>query len=580
MPVLPSFANGCRRCLVLSLAATVLAATGCGSSGPSGTSVDPANAVPASAALYAGAVVRPEGSLQTAARSAGQTLTHQADPYLRLLGALQTPGSGTLDFKRDVAPWLGLRAGVFLSAAGSGGSEEAIGKLLTLVQQGLLGKGSSVGAFPFAAHSVEGAIVLDTRDTAKARSFLKALAGRAGAQTTSYRGVSYQATSSAIAFGIVSRLAVIGTEPALRAVIDTASGGPALARAPSYSKLLAGAPSGALAHIYADPSALDGTKGAAAQGSSSALSLLAGGRTVNVSLVPSKTSIAVDADALSSSGGGGLLASSSQAAEAMGELPGESWLAVGLGDVGATLGRSSGALQGIASLASLLTGSGAEEGQAAGLSVKGLLAGILQPLRELGGETAQARRELTSWMGSAGLFASGTGLLELKGGIAIESKDRALSRAAVAKLGAKLRKSGGSVQSASIPGTDAALAARLSGLPVVLYIANGKGANSKTKFVIGIGEASIETALNPSSSLSGAAAYGTASAALDGGHPSVIVDFPTLLGLLEGIGLSEDPTIAPFVPYLRSLTTLSGGASSAGSGVERFRLVLGLQQTG
>jgi hypothetical protein len=567
--------------LALALAAASIAATGCGSSGPSGTSIDPASAVPASAALYAGAVVRPEGSLQAAARSAGQTLTHQADPYLRLLGALQTPGSGALDFKRDVAPWLGPRAGVFLSAAGAGGSDEAVGKLLTLVQQGLLGQGSSGGAFPFAAHSVEGAIVLDTRDSAKARSFLRALAGRAGARTTSYRGVSYQATSNGIAFGVVARLAVIGTEPALHAVIDTTSGGPALARAPSYSKLLAAAPSAALAHIFTDPSALPSAKSSAARGSSSALSLLAGGRTVNVSLVPSKTSIAVDADTLSSSSGaGGLLGASSQAAAAMGELPGESWLAVGLGDVGGTLGRDSGALQGIASLASLLTGSGAEEGQAAGISVKGLLAGILQPLRELGGESAQARRELTSWMGSAGLFASGTGLLELKGGIAIESTDAALSRAAVAKLGAKLRKSGGSVQSASIPGTDAALAARLSGLPVALYIADGKGANGKTKFVIGIGEASIEAALNPSSSLSGAASYGTASAVLDGGHPSVIVDFPTLLGLLEGIGLSEDPTIAPFVPYLRSLTTLSGGGSSAGSGIERFRLVLGLQQTG
>jgi hypothetical protein len=585
MPVPPSLARRrrqSRRALVaVALTAISLAAAACGSSGPSGTSIDPANAVPASAALYAGAVVRPEGSLQTAARTAGQTLTHQADPYLRLLGALQTPGSGALDFKRDVAPWLGLRAGVFLSAAGTGSAEEAFGKLLTLVRQGLLGQGSSTGAFPFAAHAVEGAIVLDTRDTAKARSFLKALAGRAGAQTTSYRGVSYQATSSGIAFAIVARLAVIGTEAALHSVIDTTSGGPALAHASSYSRLLAAAPAGALAHIYANPGALNGAKGSAAQGSSSALSLLAGGRTVNISLVPSKTSIAVDADTLSAgAGAGGLLAASAQAAEAMGELPGESWLAAGLGDVGGALGRNSGALQSIASLAGLLTASGAEEEQAAGISVKGLLAGILQPLRELSGESGQARRELTSWMGSAGLFASGTGLLELKGGIAIESKDAALSRAAVAKLGAKLRKSGGSVQSASIPGTDAALAARLSGLPVVLYIANGKAANGKTKFVIGIGEASVAAALNPSSSLSGAAAYGTASATLGGAHPSVIVDFPTLLGLLEGIGLSEDPTIAPFVPYLRSLTTLAGGGSSAGGGVERFRLVLGLQQTG
>jgi hypothetical protein len=148
----------------------------------------------------------------------------------------------------------------------------------------------------------------------------------------------------------------------------------------------------------------------------------------------------------------------------------------------------------------------------------------------------------------------------------------------VAKVAAKLRQGGSSVQSATIPGTDAAVAARLSGLPVVLYIANGTDTAGKTKFVIGIGEASVETALNPSSTLSGAAAYGTASAALGGAKPSVIVDFPTLLGLLEGVGLSEDPTVAPLVPYLRSLTTLSAGPSSAGAGIERFRLVLGLQQ--
>jgi hypothetical protein len=181
-------------------------------------------------------------------------------------------------------------------------------------------------------------------------------------------------------------------------------------------------------------------------------------------------------------------------------------------------------------------------------------------------------------MGSAGLFASGSGLLELQAGIAIESKDPSLSKAAVAKVGAILRQGGGSVQGATIPGADAAISARLSGLPVVLYIANGTDAAGKTKFVIGVGEASVQAALNPSSTLSGAAAYGTASAALDGARPSVIVDFPTLLGLLEGVGLSEDPTIAPFVPYLRSLTTLSGGASTVGDGVERFRLVLGLQQ--
>jgi hypothetical protein len=569
--------------LLALLAAAVLAAGGCGSS-PTGTSVDPASAVPASAALYAGAIVRPEGSLQKAASAAGRALTHQADPYLRLLGALQTPGSGSLDYKRDVTPWLGTRAGVFISSGG-GSSEAAISRLLTLVQQGLLGSSPSGGSFPFAARAAEGAIVLDTRDAAKARSFVQTLAKRAGAHTSSYRGISYQ-LGSGVAFGIVARLVVIGTEPALRSVIDTtAGGGLALAHSPGYSKLQAVAPGGALAHLYANPGAVsEGASKSAPQGTASALALLAGQRLLNVSLVPTSSSFALDADAVapdgSGTGSGSLLAARPDASRALGELPEESWLAVGLGDLGATLSANAHALQGLSSLGSLLSGS-SNSAPSAGLSVPGLVEGLLKPLTVLGANTAETKRDFASWMGSAGLFASGSGLLELRGGIVIESKNPARSRAAVAKLGAMLRQGGGSVQRTSIAGTDAAVAVHLSGLPVVLDIADGRDSAGKTKFVIGIGEQSVEAALTPSGTLSGATSYASASAALgEGIQPSVLVEFPTLLGLLEGVGLSEDPTIAPLVPYLRSLGTLSGGGKSLGDGIERFRLVLGLQGSG
>jgi hypothetical protein len=569
--------------LALALVAIALAGAGCGSS-PSGTSIDPAGAVPASAAVYAGAIVRPEGSLQAAARASGRALTHQADPYLRLLGALQTPGAPAPNFDHDVAPWLGPRAGVFLSAGGSDG-EAAVARLLTLVEQGLLGKSSGSGSFPFAAHSVEGALVLDTRDSAKARSFVQGLAKHAGAQTASYRGISYQ-VANGIAFAIVARLVVIGTEPAVHSVIDTTSGGGlSLAHSPGYAKLQSSAPSGALAHLYANPGAFsEAAKDARVSGATSVLSLLAGQRLLDVSLVPAASSLAVDVDAAAvtpgaSGSSGGLFAGGAEAGQALGALPGESWLAVGLADVGKTLSSNTQALAGLSSLGSLLGGSSSES--SSGLNVKGLLEGLLKPLRALGSGSAQSRQALTSWMGSAGLFASGTGLLELKGGVVIDSKDPALSRAAVGKLAALLRKGGGSAQKTSIPGTDAAIAAHLTGLPVVLDIADGRDASGNTKFVIGIGEQSVTAALNPSATMSGSAALGSSAAALgEGIQPSAIVEFPTLLGLLEGIGLSEDPTVSPFVPYLRSVTTLSAGGKSLGNGIERFRLVLGLQTTG
>ena len=218
-----------------------------------------------------------------------------------------------------------------------------------------------------------------------------------------------------MAFGLVDRFAVIGSESGLRAVIETALGGGALAHASGYSKLLAVAPSNALAHIYSNPAS--STPTAKPEGISGLLQALTGAREANISVVPSASSLSIDADTLASGSAGeagGLLAADPQAAQALGELPGESWLAIGLGHVGATLSQDAQDLQALASLGSTLGGGPPES--SAGLSISGLLQGLITPLRELGADSAQARRDFASWMGSAGIFASGSSLLELKGG--------------------------------------------------------------------------------------------------------------------------------------------------------------------
>jgi len=544
---------------------------GCGSTHTSGTSADPAGVVPAIAPLYAGATVRPQGARRTAALSAGRALTHQADPYLRLLGTLQTPGSPALNFNSDVAPWLGPHAGIFLTSPSTSSS------LTTLLEQGLLGSSSASGAFPFTASGAQGAIVLDTSDAAKASSFLDAQAAHAGAHATSYRGVSYRSTAGGVAFGLVDRFAVIGSEAGMHGVIDTALGGPSLARASGYSRLLASAPGGAVAHVYSN---LAGPRTTATQqGLAGVLGLLTGGHQANVSLVPSASSLALDADTLQTgpaSATGGLLSADPQAAQALSELPGESWLAIGLGDLGSTLTQDVHALRALASLAG--TGS---EGPTPGLSLQGLLEGMTTPLSELGASSAQARRDFASWMDSAGIFASGASLLELRAGVVLTSSNPALSRAAVAKLAGQLRKAGGSVQPVTIAGTEAAVGARLSGLPVVLDIAAGRDSSGQARFVLGLGEASVATALNPPSTLASAASHSVAAATLgEGIQPSIMVNFPTLLTLLEGVGLTNDPAISGFLPYLRSATTLVGGGHSLSSEMQRFRLILGLQPAG
>jgi hypothetical protein len=560
--------------LLFLLSSTAMVA--CGSSHSSVTATDPATAVPASAPLFAGAIVRPTGSQKAAASAAGRTLTHQADPYLRLLTALQTPGSPPLDFGHDVEPWLGPSAGIFLSSL-TAAEESKIGGLLSGLARDLLGGSSGTSAFPFAAHGVQGAIVLDTSDAGKARSFLESQAKLAGAHASSYRGVAYQVTPEGTAFAVVHGLAVIGTVEGLQGVIDTTLGGPSLANAAGYAKLVSVAPSGTLAHVYVNPTVSGGT--GASAGGAGALGLLAGTRQTNISLVPSATSIGVDFDALAAPAtSGGLLASASEGAQAAGELPSESWLAVGLGNVGASLGGDVQGLRALVSLAGSLGGSGTEAPASGALSLNSLLEAILKPLGVLGANTAEARRDFASWMSSAGIFASGTGLVDLKAGIVISSKNPTLSRAAVGKLGELLRKSGASVQPVSIAGAQAAVSVELNGLPVTLDVVDARAANGQTKFVIGLSEASVAAALNPASTLSSSAPYAAASTALgEGIRPSITVDFPTFLGLLEGLGLTEEPSISKLVPYLRSLTTLAGGGDSPAGGIARLRIVAGLQ---
>jgi hypothetical protein len=540
--------------------------------------VDPATAIPASAAIYAGADVRPSGAEKSGALAAAKALTHQADPYLRLLGALQSPGSQQLRFAQDVAPWHRPHAGIFLTSLASADA------LTSLLQQGLLGGGAAGnGLFPFGAGGAQGAIVLDTSDAAKARSFLDGQAKRAGAHAAPYRGVSVQVNSSGVAFALVHRLAVIGSDAAVHSVIDTSQGASALASSSGYAKLLSAAPSGALAHIYANPAGAT-SSGGHQQGAGGLLGLLTGGRQANVSLLTTAGSLAIDADTLASgSGSGGLISNDPEAAQAFGELPAESWLALGLGHLGTSLSAD---VKGLGALASL-GASGASPGveappSASSLNVKSLLGAMLAPLEVLGANNALARRAFASWMGAAGVFASGGSLLELKAAIVIASKNPALSKGAVGRLAAVLSSHGGTLRKVKIPGTDAAVGVALTGLPVVLDIADGRDSTGHTKFVLGFGEASVEAALHPTSVMAQGAAPRTAAATAlgEGIQPSMVLDFPTVLTLLEGIGLTEDPTISKFVPYLRAVSTLAGGGRELGGEVQRFRLVLGLAHAG
>jgi hypothetical protein len=536
------------------LLAAVAALVGCGSSSGSG-GTDPAGLVPASAPLYASVTIKPSGGSSGTATVAAKKLTHLAEPYGSLAQTLLASAGGKPSFKSEISSWAGERAGMFVTSLNAKGAPTS-SSLQSLLQGGLSSLPSALGAGSFGPQGAQGAIVIQTSDVSGARSFLQKRASEQQAQATSYKGISIDVSSSGVAEGIVKNFAVIGSESGVHAVIDTSLGGAAITTAAGYVK----PPTDAIATVYAKPEALTGAigrLGATGQGISLLSQLFAGAQTVSLTVIATANSIALQGEIHSAGGTTPLFGP--EGAQALGELPGTSWLAAGVGDTGANLPRAFALLQSVASF-----GTSTVFSSFGGPSIEKLFKVLDSP-------KAKLQQDFGSWAGAGGMFVSGSGLFNLQAGLVIASKNPAASRAAVGKLAALMQSSGATVASASIPGADAAASVKLQGFPAVIFIADGSG-----KFVLGLGQQSVEGALSPSATLSTSPSYSTATATLGGGiEPSLIVEFPTLLGFLEGIGLTQSPGVSNLVPYFKSLGTLTAGATSQGA-VQHFKVVLGL----
>jgi hypothetical protein len=494
---------------------------GCGSSAPSGG--DPGSLVPASAPFYVAADVRPGGSLKSSLDSFSQKLLHVSDPGARIQAliapALRRQG---LDYKRDIQPWLGSRVGVFVISFSAAGSPD-------------------------------GGVVIAATDTAKARAALQRVAGRKGTPVPvrTYRGVTYE-LSGDTAEGIVGSYAVIGSEAGIHSVIDVKDGAASLAASPTYKSALASLPkAGSLATLYAEPhNLLSAAAQAAASkprsrhqaGTAAVLQRLVGVVNSNaivaaVTLDPHTIAIQASSNGSkpSTAGGGG--------ADTLAALPGDSWLALGAGDVGAAGTK---ALSVFGSLT-----------QAGGRRVP--LGGLLNP-----GKGFNLQRDLLSWAGDTGVFVRGTGLTDLGVAIAIQSKNQAASRAAVPRIGALLQGllgKGSTMRRLSGPDIDAGVAITPARVPLVIDVVDGAG-----KVVIGLGDASVHQALHPTTRFGDSAAYRTAAAALGGGvRPVFVLDFGGALTLLDGLGLNNNRSVAKILPYLRTLSTLAVGVGHSGT---------------
>ncbi len=199
--------------------AAAAAFAGCGAGG--GGPVNPARAVPPEAAAYLGVVLRPRGEAAAPTGAAARALAGPvpARSVARAAGAAFLPRAPRLRFGRDVRPWLGARAGIFLLARGSAPPA-----------RGLV----AVAADPAAAAAAVGRLA-------------------AGLPRRAVNGLAYRVGADGRAVAAARGFVVAGDEAAVRASLRTLASGLSLGASDRYSRTVTRGGRRRIAVLYADP---------------------------------------------------------------------------------------------------------------------------------------------------------------------------------------------------------------------------------------------------------------------------------------------------------------------------------------
>jgi hypothetical protein len=485
------------------LVGLALAAMGCGGAGAG--DADPATAVPADAALYAEAVVRPEGSLREQALEAAGKVLLTDDPETEIRRSVERVFEHLeLDYERDVKPWLGERAAIWM---------------------------------PARAELETAAMLLAAIDTDAALSSLEAALKRSGESPSrrSYRGNEYLVADDG-AGGIVGDFLVTAAEADYKRTVD-AFEGDSLAEADPYSGAVDELDDERLAHFWLDTAALfeqaraaDPELGARADQLSSLVPL--------DELPPVVGSFAADGDRLAvevrsrvdrGRFGSLLVGGSSPLVQ---EVPGDSWLALGSADVGESLSDTIDAIAGPIGGTALRR----EVRREAGLDLD---------------------RDVLDWIGDVAVFVRGDTPARLDGGLIIEPTDEERAADAFGRIvGAVQIAASNRARPVEVAGAEQAFEVIDAGDHFPIVLARGSGLVTVT-----VGRAAAEAALGSGDRLGETDLYSEAEE-LVGMEPSMLLSMPQVLELAGASG--PDAEFREIEPYLEAFSVLAAGTVADG----------------
>ena len=509
--------------LLLACAAALAAIVdGCGggNSGSGDVDVGPAAAVPQNAALYLDGTVNPTGSAEADARAAAAKIMGTNDPGGKIVSLIEREAKADghpIDYQRDVAPWLGEKAGVFFTS--------------------------------LADNAEKGAVVVQTTDVNASLAFARKASGSTPTNPAprTYKGVSYQTDPSQArnVFGVVGNFLVEGDRAGFRAAVD-ASQGESLGDSSDFKDAIGDLPDDRLGTIYTIPKSLLGALGPGQiDASSRQLLEKSAGDSLQQPVSGAITASATNIDLEATGGSNGV---DTPQSSLIGDVPSGAWLALGAADLGDAVKRTLD-------------------------QVKDSIPNFDQAVQQLEAATGSSLDQLTGSLGNAALYVEGTTPSTLTGALMVQSRNPDLTGRLISQLRSLLQISGSTgVKPLHLSGGGSGFQINdPSAAPAPVEIAQ-----QGDRIVIGYGAGSAERTLSPAQNLQSSPIFSTAHGQVSSLGTDFFLDLPSVFRLAQSTGSKSDPDYVRAKPYLDALSYVVTGSGTNGDQAE-FKAVVGLR---
>jgi hypothetical protein len=506
---------------VKTVAAGMLAAgavlAGCGDGDESSAGL--ASLTPPDVPFYAEGVIRPEGEQAEAVQAFAERVGGIADPGAEAVAAVdESLSDNGLDatYGDDIEPWLGNDAAIFVSS------------------------------FDDSSEVPDYGVMFEADDAGAASDFLDKVFADEGAESVEYEGTEYFRTGPFAVAVIDDTALAFGSENGLKVMIDAANG-ESLAESEEYTERMDQLPSDPLAEVFFEPAAA--IEVSIAQGDlgpveGHAIEPLLGGplsQPLAATLTATTDSASVDLSTMVDGG-----ATMSSESTLLSELPGGSWFAAALPDLGPTLQRT---LEQLSS--SGLPGAGEIERQvrrATGLDL---------------GE------DVFAWLGDAAAFVEGSAPPAFSAGLIAETTDPEGPRALLEAVQKLAERDSGLTSSGPPEGADYGFSIGIPG------VGGGAEAGVVDDQLVAVIGATVDQALNPGDALGDDPSYQAAVDSLGNGFaPALYVSLPEFLQVAEQ-GSDGDVDYEAIRPYASAFASLVAGASvDDGHALSRITVLL------